>query len=141
MGFPGTTVRVREDVWTLSKQNVWHPTILWYARAVKALKSNTVVTNPTSWPYLARIHGTDVDPATWPNGVDDWNSCQHGSWYFLPWHRMYLHYFEKIVRKQIVDLNGPVNWALPFWDYSADPARSGCRPGPPKPWARAGTTA
>jgi len=91
---------------------------------VKALKAITDVTKPNSWAYLARIHGYNADRSTWPNGVDDWNSCQHGSWYFLPWHRMYLHYFEKTLRKVIGDMNGPSDWALPFWDYSTDPARS-----------------
>src|SRR5690606_25341262 len=47
-----------------------------------------------------------------------WNQCQHGSWYFLPWHRMYLAYFEEIVADTIVKLGGPPNWALPFCDYS-----------------------
>jgi len=23
-----------------------------------------------------------------------WSECQHGSWYFLPWHRGYLIAFE-----------------------------------------------
>lgn len=31
---------------------------------------------------------------------------------------MYLAYFEQIVGKHIIDLGGPADWALPFWDYS-----------------------
>lgn len=31
---------------------------------------------------------------------------------------MYLAYFEQIVAQTIVDLVGPLNWCLPFWDYS-----------------------
>jgi hypothetical protein len=39
MGGPlNAKVRVREDVWNLSAQDPWDPTILWYARAVKALQ-------------------------------------------------------------------------------------------------------
>ena len=48
-GVGGTTIRVRRDVWKLSQQDVWHPTILWYARGVKALKAITDVTKPNSW--------------------------------------------------------------------------------------------
>jgi tyrosinase len=125
MGGPlPVATRVRHDAWNLSQPIAWHPTILWYARAVKALKGVTDPSDPRGWPYLARIHGATQPQNTWPQGVDDWNSCQHGSWFFLPWHRMYLHYFEQIVRDVIVQLGGPSDWALPFWDYSADPARS-----------------
>lgn len=125
MGGPlNAQVRVRQDVWNLSAQDSWDPTILWYARAVKALKQVTGVADPKGWPYLAHIHGATEPPNTWPQGVDDWNSCQHGSWFFLPWHRMYLHYFEQIVMDVVEGLGGPDDWALPFWDYSADPARS-----------------
>ena len=47
-----------------------------------------------------------------------WNQCQHGSWYFLPWHRIYLGFFEQIVRSHVVALGGPDDWALPYWNYS-----------------------
>jgi len=40
------------------------------------------------------MHGTDATPAK-----TLWNSCQHGSYYFLSWHRMYLYYFERILAK------------------------------------------
>jgi tyrosinase len=44
---------------------------------------------------------------------------------------MYLHYFESIVHDVIQDLGGPADWALPFWDYSEDPARSATLALPP----------
>ena len=28
-----------------------------------------------------------------------WGWCMHGNWWFLPWHRGYLYFFERIVRK------------------------------------------
>jgi tyrosinase len=125
MGGPfGAQIRVREDAWNLSNQDPWHPTLLWYARAVRQLKEVTDVADPRGWPYLARVHGAVEPQNTWPQDVDDWNSCQHGSWFFLPWHRMYLHYFEMIVKDVIDALGGPADWALPFWDYSPDPVRA-----------------
>jgi tyrosinase len=45
-----------------------------------------------------------------------WRQCQHGSWYFLPWHRGYLLAFERIVRAAVVDAGGPSSWALPYWN-------------------------
>ena len=37
----------------------------------------------------------------------------------LPWHRAYLISFEEIVRAAIVELHGPTDWALPYWNYSS----------------------
>lgn len=50
-----------------------------------------------------------------------WATCEHGrpAPYFLPWHRMYLYWFERTLRKA----SGDPNFALPYWDYtSATPA-------------------
>jgi tyrosinase len=33
---------------------------------------------------------------------------------------MYLHFFEQIVAAEVVNLGGPSDWALPYWNYSAD---------------------
>ena len=118
----------RRDVWVLSSEDPWHPIIRWYAQAITALKSRAR-TNPTSWRYLAAIHGTFIQRSDWPQGAT-WNECQHSSWFFLPWHRIYLHYFERVVRQTIVDLGGPNDWALPYWDYS-DPQRPNVRKLPP----------
>lgn len=125
------TTRQREDVWTLSDQDPWHPTLLWYARGVAALQARdgTDFSDPTCWRYMAEIHGSEIAPSQWPAGAT-WNVCEHGSWYFLVWHRIYLHYFEKNIRAAIVELGGPEAWALPYWDYS-NPARRRTRALPP----------
>jgi tyrosinase len=47
-----------------------------------------------------------------------WDQCQHGTWFFPPWHRGYLVAIENILRSIIVDqLKGPAEWALPYWNY------------------------
>ena len=127
-------VNVRRDIETLTKlSGLWSPTIEWYAKAVKAMSARPV-TDRTSWRYLAAVHGVVLAgaPATWiTKGVITaaealppkseqlvmWDQCQHSSWYFLPWHRGYLAAFEAIVAKTIVDLGGPPDWALPYWNY------------------------
>lgn len=50
-----------------------------------------------------------------PDGFTDsiWGTCQHGNLFFLPWHRFYLYYFERTVRKR---MNDP-DFALPYWNY------------------------
>src|SRR6266550_4423638 len=102
------SMRIRKDVWKLTDD-----TLVWYARAVATMQSRTI-TDPTSWRYQAAIHDyvSGADPLavlgeTLPSKTDMdtfWAQCQHGSWYFLPWHRGYLFYFEQIVRGIIQQL-------------------------------------
>jgi len=120
-----TAIRVRRDVWKLSKNDPWDPALIWYERAVKAMRQRPL-DDPLGWRYQAAIHEypDGSDPYADPNDVfpkdreDFWNQCQHGGWYFLPWHRMYLFHFERIVAQAIKDLGGPDDWALPYWNYS-----------------------
>ncbi len=109
--------------------------LYWYAMGVRVLKEREI-TDPTSWVFLAGIHGFDrkkwekiegedylnleplPDDLTQEPYSTYWEQCQHGSWYFLPWHRGYLASWEKIVRDAIVELGGPRDWALPYWNYS-----------------------
>ncbi len=42
--------------------------------------------------------------------------CPHGNWFFFPWHRAYLFYFEKICQK----LSGRADFGLPYWDWCVD---------------------
>jgi tyrosinase len=88
------------------------PEIAAFRNGVKAMRARPA-TDPTSWAYQAAIHGT-YDPAD----REAWNTCQHGSYFFFSWHRMYVYYFERILRKA----SGDPNFALPFWDYT-DPAQ------------------
>ena len=104
---------IRRDIWALEAEQTWHPITLAYAKAVRRLRRRRA-TNPTSWSYQAAIHGSPS--ATVRPG---WNQCQHGGWYFLPWHRLYLYYFERIVRAAVKQDGGPHDWALPYWNYDA----------------------
>lgn len=113
---------VRHDV--ASYGNGWSRHLEWYARAVRAL-SLRPVTDPTSWAALAALHG--IDAAGWraqgilPPGAlphrPEWNQCQHGNWFFPPWHRAYLASFEAIIAATVVQLGGPAGWTLPYWNY------------------------
>ncbi len=117
-------VRTRQDVWKL---NEWDPTLLWYAKAIAAMQQRPI-NDPTSWRYQGAIHDyiDGFDPNANPSDVlpsaseqqQFWRQCQHSSWFFLPWHRMYLAFFEQIVAETIVQLGGPAYWALPYWNYS-----------------------
>ncbi len=117
----------RKNVWELGGD--WADPILWYARGVKAMQARAL-NEPTGWRFYGAIHG--FDPDLWqqvgylaaedpmPRDADVqayWKQCQHGSWYFLPWHRGYLIAFEAVVRDALVKLGGPADWALPYWNY------------------------
>jgi tyrosinase len=126
------------------------PIIKFYRDAIGVMKNVGVrpLDVPTSWRYQAAIHGYPTavgstaarrgvppnDPG--PDGGDPaaavsdeplpgdrdtfWRKCAHACWFFLPWHRIYLHFFEKTIMKIVAGLpNGPKDWALPYWNYSA----------------------
>lgn len=103
--------------------------------------------NPFSLIFQANIHwqpffpdyvyaqaDTSTDPAMRlfrdktgfipPSGV--YNQCPHRNWWFLPWHRAYLYFFERILRWAA---NKPT-LTVPYWDYS-DPDRPDARELPP----------
>jgi len=71
-----------------------------YADAVAAMKglSNS---DRRNWARQAQIHAS---------------FCPHGSWAFLPWHRAYLMYFEKICQK----LTNRPDFGLPYWNWAID---------------------
>jgi Common central domain of tyrosinase/Polyphenol oxidase middle domain len=75
------------------------------------------VTDPTSYRFQANIHGT-LDTPTTTEEMQSWNQCEHGSFYFPSWHRMYLYFFDRILRAAA----GDPNLALPYWDWT-DPAQ------------------
>src|SRR5688572_14419914 len=114
-------IHIRRDIWALeSEAKPWDETTTWYARAVAELKRRSSVdpADPTGWTYQAAMHGTYAPPGT-AGERRSWNQCQHATWYFLPWHRMYVYLFERICRSVIVAQGGPASWALPYWNYSA----------------------
>jgi Common central domain of tyrosinase/Polyphenol oxidase middle domain len=105
---------VRRNIWNLgTANNPWDPVTLAYAHGVRAMQA-LPITDPRSWRYQAAIHGTYTPP---PRGAL-WNQCQHATWYFLPWHRMYLFQFEAIMRS-LLPAAEQEDFALPYWDYSS----------------------
>lgn len=58
--------------------------------------------DPRNWYRLAATHLMD---------------CPHGNWWFFPWHRAFLGWFERTCR----ELSGDPNFALPYWDWTKSP--------------------
>ena len=61
--------------------------------------------------YYQHVVNVNVPPDGFTDSI--WGTCQHGNLFFLPWHRFYLYYFERTVRKRSKD----PNFALPYWNY------------------------
>lgn len=73
--------------------------------------------DPTSYRFQANIHAT-LDFPILPQEAVSWNQCEHGSYYFLSWHRMYLYFFDRILRAAA----GDPNLVLPYWNWQ-DPGQ------------------
>lgn len=109
------TVRTRQSVYDLAPGD---ETLDWYRKAIGELIARPN-DDPTSWRYVGAVHGNFNLPK--PPALDKfWDQCQHSTWYFLPWHRGYLAAFEALIAKTVEGLGGPSDWALPYWNYSAD---------------------
>lgn len=94
--------------------------------------------DPISWYYQGAMHWTpDVSFGTYleqnplcpsytkssPALSAGWDNCaSHNSTgpssgiHFLPWHRMYLIYFESIIR----EVSGDSKFAIPYWNYGSN---------------------
>lgn len=96
---------VRRNIYCLNANS---PEIIAYKKAIGIMRAKAA-TDPTSWQAQANIHGAFSAP---PGMIA--NACRHGNLFFLSWHRVYLYYFERIVRKA----SGDPTFALPYWGYS-----------------------
>jgi hypothetical protein len=99
---------VRRDIRTPEAEadgSAWDDRALMYARAVGVMQARSP-DDPTSWAAQAALH----------------RAAPRGTWFFLPWLRIRLWYFERIVRAIVVEGGGPRDWALPFWSYGDRPA-------------------
>ena len=114
-----------------------------YRRGVQVMKDRKSH-DPTSWIFQANIHAypgskgrmnndpeaefRDVFPDPIP-GLSTteraqrlqvartvWDTCPHGPTTFLPWHRVYLYFLERIVASAA----GVPSFGLPYWNWTRD---------------------
>lgn len=79
-----------------------------FKKGVEVMKSRPD-DDPTSWQFQANMHGMLAQPTS-----ELHRQCQHGTPYFFAWHRGYLCYFEKILRKA----SGDDKLTLPYWNWT-----------------------
>jgi hypothetical protein len=102
---PTPTPHVRKNVYTLNAAE-----IMSLKQGVAAMKARPD-SDPTSWVYQAKMHG--INPGS-PAPAALQRNCQHRQFFFFSWHRMYIYYFERILRKA----SGDPNLTLPYWNYT-----------------------
>lgn len=118
-----------------------------YANAVGKMMTTAQIPEgkPISWMFQWYTHWVRPDRTkaqeiarVYPKPSPDrdlanemWATCQAHDGnpqrepFFLPWHRMYVLYFESIIRT----VSGEKTFTLPYWNYSiADPTKHGIIP-------------
>ncbi|MBK8151258.1 MAG: tyrosinase family protein [Acidobacteria bacterium] len=115
-----------------------------YADAVSKMKNSSLIGEgePYSWMFQWYTHSLPGAKATeiarvYPNATDPrrtlaeamWETCQAHhpgdvEAYFLPWHRMYVYFFERIIRK----VSGEPSFTLPYWNYRVSGSLHGVIP-------------
>ena len=82
----------------------------WYTHAVRDDRGKTA--------EISRVYGSSSS-ANRTLALAMWNTCQahhpgNNEQFFLPWHRMYVDFFERICRGLLND----DSFTLPYWNYS-----------------------
>ncbi|AGP35885.1 tyrosinase family protein [Sorangium cellulosum] len=100
----GSSTRVRKSAFELTSSEVDK-----LRQAFAALRKLSVndPADPRGWLQQANVH-------CWNCGGGEASVENiHGNYWFLPWHRAYLYFFEKILGKLV----GDPDLALPYWDW------------------------
>jgi len=102
--------RIRKSFYDLTDEEVKN-----LCRAIGAMRNNVPLNNAANWQNYALLHAFHCTDA----GIE--TSQVHWSWYFLPWHRGYIYFMERIaancLKQYYPDVDGS-NFAYPYWDWS-----------------------
>lgn len=90
-----------------------------FCAAVGYLRNGTknhplAVNAPLQWDQLVSTHAYHCTEVTPESGQQ-----VHWSWFFLPWHRAYLFFLERIIADvltKVFNVDG-TKFALPYWDW------------------------
>ncbi|KAM0950235.1 putative catechol oxidase [Dioscorea sansibarensis] len=88
--------------------------ILKYANATRLMRS-LPVNHPWNFIQQANVHCAYCEGIYNLSNFPNMTLQVHSSWLFLPFHRMYLYFHEKILGKLI----GDESFALPFWNWDS----------------------
>jgi hypothetical protein len=84
-----------------------------FMKAVGYMRNNFKLLDARQWDNYAKLHALHCTEA------DDDHPPVHWSWHFLPWHRGYLYFLERILAYSLDQqgLDGS-KFALPYWDWT-----------------------
>ena len=110
---PSSVVRNRKSFWDLSDDEVRT-----LCKAVAYARNQYLVNDPRKWENYAKIHAWHC---TGEAGADPHGVLQvHWSWHFLPWHRGYIYFLERILAQALKDQGiDDSTFAYPYWDWTA----------------------
>lgn len=83
-----------------------------YSKAISRMK-NLKLTDPRNFYQQANVHCVYCDEGYTQSGYPGTKIDVHASWFFFPWHRMYLYFFERICQNMLDD----DSFTLPFWQW------------------------
>ncbi|CAN1223491.1 Polyphenol oxidase latent form, chloroplastic [Linum perenne] len=106
---PSEPRRLRRPAHLASKDKEY---VAKFEKGIKAMKCLSP-DDPLSFVQQARIHCAYCN-GSYVQAKHPSEQLQiHGNWFFLPFHRMYLYFFERIIGKLIKDNS----FALPYWNW------------------------
>lgn len=99
----------RKSAWDLDATEITR-----LQKAYQAMRDLSVSSpsDPRGWMQQANVHCFNCS-----GGYDPSNVEIHGGWWFLPWHRCYLHVHERILGSLIQD----PTFRLAYWDWDTYP--------------------
>ncbi|CAN1121263.1 Polyphenol oxidase latent form, chloroplastic [Linum perenne] len=106
---PSDPMRIRRAAHLAGQDKEW---LAKYKLAIKRMKC-LPDEDPRSFVQQARVHCAYCNGSYVQANNTNIGFQVHYSWFFLPFHRMYLHFYERILGSLI----GDPTFALPFWNW------------------------
>ncbi|MEW4566614.1 tyrosinase family protein [Tautonia sp. JC769] len=114
----GRATHTRKDVRDLSDDEIDK-----YKQAFQVLRDREP--HPPGWvgdrlDLPSREELSDLDPTSYTfQALLHTHYCPHGNWWFFPWHRAYLFYFEKVLQAAVSDYRPDLPPpTIPYWDWT-----------------------
>lgn len=106
--FKNESQRIRKSFYDLSDEELRN-----LCKAIGYMRNDIPTDSPLHWENYGRQHAHHCTEAS------EGNPQVHWSWYFLPWHRGYIYFLERILANILTtqfNIDGS-KFAYPYWDW------------------------